>query len=102
MSAKDRCLLKRKMHAIELFIMKRDRRNNEIFNEFPDTPYAVDLPRTCRQPEPSIEPVQALADISRSRYVAAHNATRAPLTNPPNSAQLGGEGPSYIRVRAIV
>jgi len=33
------------------------------------------------------------------------NATRAPIANPPNSAQLGGipyRPPSYIRVRAIV
>ena len=33
------------------------------------------------------------------------NATRAPIANPPNSAQLGGipyHSPSYIRVRAIV
>jgi len=33
------------------------------------------------------------------------NATRAPIANPPNSAQLGASPtapPSYIRVRAIV
>jgi len=33
------------------------------------------------------------------------NATRAPVANPPNSAQLGGtpyHSPSYIRVRAVV
>jgi len=33
------------------------------------------------------------------------NATRAPIANPPNSAQLRGipyHSPSYIRVRAIV
>jgi len=33
------------------------------------------------------------------------NATRAPIANPPNSAQLGGSlttPPSYIRVRAVV
>jgi len=33
------------------------------------------------------------------------NATRAPIANPPNSAQLWGSpyhSPSYIRVRAIV
>jgi len=33
------------------------------------------------------------------------NATRAPIANPPNSAQIGGIPtipPSYIRVRAIV
>ena len=33
------------------------------------------------------------------------NATRAPIANPPNSAQLGAYPttlPSYIRVRAIV
>jgi len=33
------------------------------------------------------------------------NATRAPIANPPNSAQLGGSlylAPSYIRVRAVM
>ena len=33
------------------------------------------------------------------------NATRAPIANPPNSAQLGGSlyhAPSYILVRAVV
>ena len=33
------------------------------------------------------------------------NATRAPIANAPNSAQLGGAStvpPSYIRVRAVV
>jgi len=33
------------------------------------------------------------------------NATRAPIANPPNSAQLGDSlchAPSYIRVRAVV
>ena len=39
--------------------------------------------------QPGIERVQALADISRSRYVVS-NETRAPIENPPNNAQLGG------------
>jgi len=33
------------------------------------------------------------------------DATRVPIANPPNGAQLGGipyRSPSYIRVRAIV
>jgi len=33
------------------------------------------------------------------------NATRAPIANPPNSAQLGAASnmpPSYIRVRSVV
>ena len=54
--------------------------------------------------------VSLLANISRSRYVAiaklAMNATRAPIANPPNNAQLGGipyhVPPSYTRVNAIV
>ena len=35
----------------------------------------------------------------------ANNATRAPIANPPNSAQLGAAStppPSHIRVRAVV
>jgi len=54
--------------------------------------------------QPGIERVQALADISRSRYVAI-NATRAPIANPPNSAQLGRTPtilPSYMRECAWV
>jgi len=45
-------------------------------------------------------PVQKLADISRSPLCC-----RAPIANPPNSAQLGITPtilPSYIRVRAVV
>ena len=71
--------------------------------------------------QPGIERVQActvLADISRSPLcchmhrlpvraaTCCHsNATRAPIANPSNSAQLGGapyDSPSYIRVRAVV
>jgi len=54
--------------------------------------------------KPRTERVQALADISRSRYVVS-NESRAPIANPPNSAQLGGTPailPSYILVRAVV
>ena len=37
---------------------------------------------------PGIERVQALADISRSALCCHSNETRAPIANPPNSAQL--------------
>jgi len=49
--------------------------------------------------------VQALADISRSALCCHCNETRAPIVNPPNSAQLEGtpyHSPSYIRVRAVL
>ena len=36
------------------------------------------------------ERVQALADISRSALCCHSNETRAPIANPPNSAQLEG------------
>jgi len=52
-----------------------------------------------------IERVQALADISRSVLCCHSNETRAPITNPLNSAQLEGTPsipPTYIRVRAVV
>jgi len=68
--------------------------------------------------KPGIERVQALADILRSllcchvhqlQFCAApcchSNETRAPIANPPSSAQLGAPPtipPSYIRVRAVV
>jgi len=48
--------------------------------------------------KPVIERVQALANISRSHYVA-------PIANSPNSTQLWASltiPPSYIRVSAIV
>jgi len=42
-----------------------------------------------RQKQPGIERVQALADISRSSLCCHSNETnRAPIANPPNSAQL--------------
>jgi len=47
----------------------------------------------------------ALAEISRSALCCHRNETRAPIANPPNSAQLEGtryHSPSYIRVRAVV
>jgi len=37
-----------------------------------------------------IERVQALANISRSALCCHSNETRAPIANPPNSAQLEG------------
>jgi len=53
---------------------------------------------------PGIERVQALADISRSALCCHSNETRAPIANPPDSAQLQGIpptiSPSYIQVRA--
>jgi len=39
---------------------------------------------------PGMERVQALADISRSALCCHSNETRAPIANPPNSAQLEG------------
>jgi len=54
---------------------------------------------------PGIDQVEALADISRSALCCHGNETRAPIANPPNSAQLGDtpyHSPSYIRVRAVV
>jgi len=41
-----------------------------------------------RQQQPGIEQVQALANISRSVLCCHSNETRAPIANPPNSAQL--------------
>jgi len=38
------------------------------------------------------EPVQALADISRSALCCYSNETRAQIANPSNSAQLGPIG----------
>jgi len=38
--------------------------------------------------KPGIERVQALADISHSVLCYHSNKTRAPIANPPNSAQL--------------
>ena len=52
--------------------------------------------------------MHVLADISRSHYVVIinhSNASRAPIANPPNSAQLGAPltiPPSYIRVHVVV
>ena len=39
--------------------------------------------------EPGTERVQALADISLSALRCHSNETRAPIANPPNTAQLG-------------
>jgi len=55
--------------------------------------------------KPGIERVQALADISRSVLCCHSNETRAPIANPPKSAQLEGTPTiprSYVRVRAVV
>jgi len=56
-----------------------------------------------RRDQPGIERVQALADISRSALCRHSNETRAPIANPPISAQLDGTPyiPSDIRVRAV-
>jgi len=40
--------------------------------------------------QPGLERVQALADISRSAVCCHSKKTRAPIANPPNSAQLEG------------
>jgi len=61
--------------------------------------------RSLTKYKPGIERVQALADISRSALCCHSNETRAPIANPPNSAQLEGTPTirsSYIRVRVIV
>jgi len=49
--------------------------------------------------------VQALADIWSSALCCHSNETRAPIANPPNTAQLEGTPTipaSYIPVRAVV
>jgi len=54
--------------------------------------------------KPGIERVKALADISRSALCCHSNETRAPIANPPNTAQLEGTPiiPPNFRVRAVV
>ena len=52
--------------------------------------------------EPATDRIQALADISRSAPYCHSNETRAPIANPPTSAQLEGTStipPSYNLVR---
>jgi len=62
----------------------------------------------CAERIPSeldIERVQALANTSRSALCCHSNETRAPIANPPNSAQTDGTlyySPTYIQVRAVV
>jgi len=49
--------------------------------------------------------VQALGNISRSALFCHSNETRAPIANPPNSAQLESIPAirtTYIRFRAVV
>jgi len=46
--------------------------------------------------QPGIERVQALADISYSALCCHSNETRAPIANPPNSAQLEAQHPYYF------
>ena len=41
-----------------------------------------------QQLQPGVDQVQVLAEISRSALCCHSNETRAPITNPPNSAQL--------------
>jgi len=51
--------------------------------------------------KPTVERVQALADISRSALCCHSNETRAPTANPPNNAQSEGtpyHSQSYTRV----
>jgi len=57
-----------------------------------DLPNA-DVIATCNKTKPGTEWVQALADISRSALCCYSKETRAPIANPPNSAQL--QGTSY-------
>jgi len=55
--------------------------------------------------KPGIQRVQALDDISRSALRCHSNEARAPIANPPNTAQLEDTPtipPTYIRVRAVV
>jgi len=55
--------------------------------------------------KPATERVQVFADISRSALCCHNNEIRAPIANPPNSAQLENtpyHSPSYIRVRAVL
>ena len=55
--------------------------------------------------KPGTERVHAFADISRSALWCHVNETRAPIANPPNSAQLQGtpyHSPAYIWVCAVV
>ena len=50
-----------------------------------------DVRRSSQSNQPAIQRVQALADISHSALLCCHcNETRAPIANPPNSAQLEG------------
>jgi len=55
--------------------------------------------------KPGTERVQTLDDISRSALCCHSNETRAPIANPPNSAQLEDTptiSPSYIHICAVV
>jgi len=63
--------------------------------------------KSCRvtSVKEGIELAQALADILRSALCCHSNEIRAPIANPPSSAQLGGTSyhtRSYIRLRAVV
>ena len=56
-----------------------------------------------------VRPLLVLANVRRLLAPLAlcchSNASRAPIANPPNNAQLGAAStmpPSYIRVRAVV
>ena len=64
--------------------------------------------------KPGIEIVQALADISRSLLLSCaqiaipcggicchSNETRAPIANPPNSAQLGESTPNFRSMSVV-
>jgi len=67
--------------------------------------YCTDVEMCCSLHKPSIERVQALANILHSALCCHSNETRAPIANPPSSAQLEGipyHSPSYIRVCAVV
>jgi len=66
-------------------VIMPERCGPQFFTDWPMKP-AV----TSTKAEPGTELVQALADISRSALCRHSNETRAPIANPPNSAQLEG------------
>jgi len=67
--------------------------------------WEISRPHAAGIEQPGIQRVQAPADLSRSGLRCHSNETRAPISNPSNSAQLEGSPtitPRYIRVRAVV
>ena len=60
--------------------------------------YIYEMYHPLIEPEPGIEQVQALADISRSVLCCHSNETRAPIANLHNSAQLEGTPYHYFKL----